>query len=886
MADGEEDFSSLPLSDRWVHKVWKVRKEAYEAGAKAFDAAQSENDPLVRQFTNDSSLWKGAVADSNVAAQQEGLGALISFLQIAGKDGCVRTRGSTIAPIVEKGLAATRPAAKQKALEAILLYIELDKAEPIIEELLPFMSHKQPKIIAATLGAVTQIYHAYGCKTVEPKAVLKILPKVFGHADKNVRAESQKLAVEFYRWLKEAMKPLFWGDLKPVQQQDLEKLFDQVKDEPPPKQERLLRSQQAKVEQAAATGGGEEDDEVEDEAEVEIDLDSVYEAVNVFPKIPSDLQERLASSKWKDRKEGLEDLQKAINHPRIAEGQFDEILRGLAKCMKDANIQVVIIAANCIELLATGLKKSFSRYRGTVMSPIMERLKEKKQSVTDALGAALDAVFASTSLSDCLEDILECLKHKNPQVKLESTRFLTRCLKTTRDAPQPPEVKAIADASIKLLTESQEVQRNAGAEVLGTLWKIMGDRAMGPHLNDLDEIRKTKIKEFCEAAEVKAKVKPPKAAPPPKAPPGKRPVGKKPAAAKKAAPAPAPAYVEPPSPAPVQTPRPAARPISKIGGPKSGLKAPGGLRPPGGLQKRIPAPALSSPVRNLVSSDDEPAPPPPKPMANRGLASRPLGKPAAQQQPESSMTVSGLSGLSSAERAELEELRMENDRLRRENEMIRHEKQKLSSQYAELDDHNKELIEKHTQDHLSIKAKEAQLTRARSDAEALEQQVQSQQREIERLKRELSRQVRASSPAPMDLGVDNAFAPSGAESPGLNNGYGGYRNSRSYVTSPTAKSMASGLGFTSAEGKENFAPRNGMGAFGTGSPRSSRLGMRTPDSELPPTTRPSQSSSLSSGAGRGNADGESWKRAAEVTQNLKARIEQMKAKQGLSSRPR
>ena len=136
-----------------------------------------------------------------------------------------------------------------------MLYIEMDKADPVIEELLPILSHKQPKVIAATLEALAQIYHAYGCKTVEPKPVLKALPKVYGHADKNVRAKAQELTVEFYRWLKEAMKPLFWGDLKPVQQQDLDKLFEKVKDEPPPKQERLLRSQQAAKEAAAATGG-------------------------------------------------------------------------------------------------------------------------------------------------------------------------------------------------------------------------------------------------------------------------------------------------------------------------------------------------------------------------------------------------------------------------------------------------------------------------------------------------------------------------------------------------------------------------------------------------------------------------------------------------------
>lgn len=90
MADQEEDFSSLPLPDRFVHKNWKVRKEGYEAAAKEFSLAASESDPVVRQFITDAGIWKGVVGDSNVAAQQEGLGALCAFLDIAGTQGSTR----------------------------------------------------------------------------------------------------------------------------------------------------------------------------------------------------------------------------------------------------------------------------------------------------------------------------------------------------------------------------------------------------------------------------------------------------------------------------------------------------------------------------------------------------------------------------------------------------------------------------------------------------------------------------------------------------------------------------------------------------------------------------------------------------------------------------
>lgn len=95
MADKEEDFSALPLSDRFAHKNWKVRKEAYEAAAKEFKTATGPSDPLVKEFTNDSAIWK-AVADSNVAAQQEALSCYCAFLEIAGPSASSRYPTPTV----------------------------------------------------------------------------------------------------------------------------------------------------------------------------------------------------------------------------------------------------------------------------------------------------------------------------------------------------------------------------------------------------------------------------------------------------------------------------------------------------------------------------------------------------------------------------------------------------------------------------------------------------------------------------------------------------------------------------------------------------------------------------------------------------------------------
>ncbi|MCJ1476580.1 Microtubule-associated protein, microtubule dynamics during spindle orientation [Lambiella insularis] len=885
MADPEEDFSSLPLSDRFVHKNWKVRKQGYEDAAKAFEATPDESDPIFRPFLQDSSIWKGVVADSNVAAQQDGINALCSFLKFGGRDACIRTRNNTITPIVEKGLSSTRAATKQSSLEALLLYVELDKADPVVEDLLPALSNKQPKIVAATLSALTSIYHSYGVKVADPKPALKALPKIFGHADKNVRAEAQNLVVELYKWLREAIKTLFWNDLKPVQQQDLEKLFEAVKQEPHPKQERLLRTQQV-AGAAAPVGGGEDEYEGADdeEPEAEVDVFDLAEPVDILSKVPSDFYENLASTKWKERKDALDALYAVVNVDRIKDGSYDELVATFAKCMKDANIAVVTVAANCVEALAKGLRKSFGKYRGRIMSPMLERTKEKKQSVADALGAALDAVFASTSLSDCLEEILEFLKHKNPQVKLETLRFLIRCLKTTREAPSKAETKLIADSGTKLLTESTEVTRSGGAEILGTLMKIMGERAMGPYLDGLDDIRKTKIKEYFDAAEVKAKDKPKPAAPPPKAapPPQKKALGKKPAAGvKKAPPRAATPQEEPPLPPPAAKPNASRSMPSKAGGAsKSGLAAPSGALK---LQKRLggpggaPVPILSSPKRNGPSPtfDDEIAPAPKIGLGGRGLAGRPLGKPVSAL--SESSNAAAAPGLSAIDRAELEELRAEKERLQKTNEDLRAEKSRLASQINELQNQNAQLIEDHTRDVLSIKAKETQLVRARSDAEAAEETVQKQQREMERLKRELNRVVRAATPP---LGADDGdhiYRDAKMNVNGANHIVSGvdryestrasrevgYQRARSYMGSPS-------------EEKENAGMDVQMGKLGS------------PDNRGRQVSDGGRSNGESPSRGREKEEAvtdqpiESWRRAAEVTSQLKARIEQMKARQGLT----
>jgi cytoskeleton-associated protein 5 len=122
--------------------------------------------------------------------------------------------------------------------------------------------------------------------------------------------------------------------------------------------------------------------------------------VDIVSKIPSSFQTALTSSKWKERKEVLDDLLTVLNStPRIKEAsEIGELAKSLAvRIQSDANINCVITAAGCMEALAKGMRTPFGRYREVVVPPMLERLKERKTNVTDAIGGALDAVFMTVS---------------------------------------------------------------------------------------------------------------------------------------------------------------------------------------------------------------------------------------------------------------------------------------------------------------------------------------------------------------------------------------------------------------------------------------------------------------------------------------------------------
>ncbi|KAK3923770.1 Protein mini spindles [Frankliniella fusca] len=502
----EEDteYLKLPVEDRCVHKLWKARLNGYEEAGKLFNKIDDEKSPEWNKFLG---LIKKFVIDSNAVAQEKGLEATLAFVENCGNAG--KTASDVVASIIAKSIAAPKTKTRELSLQIILMYVEIEKHEAVQEELMKGMDHKNPKIVAECISAVTTALREFGPKVINIKPLVKKMPALLEDRDKTVRENGKALVIEMHRWIGAALKPQL-SSLKPIQVTELEAEFEKYKDEKAVPT-RYLRSQQAKQAKAAAEAaeaGEDGEDEDDTDAAVEIDPYEMMPAVDILSKLPSGFFEKVEAKKWQERKEAVDELDSLLQKsPKLESGDYGDLVRALKKIIsKDSNVIVVTVAGKCLASLANGLKKRFSPYASACIPALLEKFREKKATVVAAIRDAIDGVYLSTNIENIQEDVLAALENKNPSVKAETAAFLARCFtKCTAIMLNKKLLKSYSAALIKALNEPDPSVRDNAAEALGTALKVVGEKALMPFVSDVDNLKMAKIRECCEKAVIVAK---------------------------------------------------------------------------------------------------------------------------------------------------------------------------------------------------------------------------------------------------------------------------------------------------------------------------------------------------------------------------------------------
>ncbi|XP_047658144.1 cytoskeleton-associated protein 5 isoform X2 [Tachysurus fulvidraco] len=496
----DSEWMKLPIDQKCEHKVWKARLNGYEEALKLFQRITDEKSPEWGKYLG---LIKKFVTDSNAVAQLKGLEAALVFIDNAHVAG--KTTGEVVSGVVSKVFNQPKARAKELGTDICLMYVEIEKAEIVQDELIKGLENKNPKIVVACIETLRKALSEFGSKIITLKPVVKVLPKLFESREKAVRDEAKLLAVEIYKWIRDALRaPL--QNINSVQLKDLEEEWVKLP-AGVPKQSRFLRSQQdlkAKFEQQQAVGGDEADGDDDDGGGAQVDPYELLEAVEILSKIPKDFYEKIEAKKWQERKEALEAIEVLTKNPKLEAGDYGDLVRALKKVIgKDANVMLVTLAAKCLAGLAAGLRKKFGTYAGHVVPTILEKFKEKKPQVVQALQESIDAVFLTTNLQNISEDVLAVMDNKNPSIKQQASLFLARSFRHCTPATLPKSVlKPLCSAFLKQVNDSAPEVRDAAFEALGTAMKVVGEKAVNPFLADLDKLKLDKIKECADKVEL------------------------------------------------------------------------------------------------------------------------------------------------------------------------------------------------------------------------------------------------------------------------------------------------------------------------------------------------------------------------------------------------
>lgn len=358
------------------------------------------------------------------------------------------------------------------------------------------------------------------------KSIIKVISGPFSHADKTVRAEVTALVVEINRWMGPSILTLLNG-LKPVQMKELQDLCSNAPSSCPTPS-RYLRSQRPAFvledEQASPAMEVSDDVVIEDvsnsqptssqpqiarpvqiSAPVVIDAFDLAESVDVNTRIPPNFYELLGSSSWKERKDALESILPLIKVPKIVENsRYGELIDSLCKRVGDVNVLVVVLSVGCLEAMAHGLRANFAPYRNTTLSALLEKAKEKKQNVVDAIRSALDSLrFCTQQLNESfLEELSPFFTHKNPSVRSESLLWLSRLMQNMPHAPSRKDCKAITDSVIPAMDDGTTEVRESSAICLAYIQKFLGESGAAPFFEKLDKIKLNKVKELASKIQI------------------------------------------------------------------------------------------------------------------------------------------------------------------------------------------------------------------------------------------------------------------------------------------------------------------------------------------------------------------------------------------------
>jgi cytoskeleton-associated protein 5 len=130
------------------------------------------------------------------------------------------------------------------------------------------------------------------------------------------------------------------------------------------------------------------------------------------------------------------ELTKLASARRLCTGDYTEVSRCLKKLVGDVNLAVAVEAVQAIGNLASGLRKDFTAGARLLLPVLLDKLKEKKQVMVEALTLTLNELHKNGCilLTEVVEEVKVATKNKVPLVRASCLTWVANSIESSNKA--------------------------------------------------------------------------------------------------------------------------------------------------------------------------------------------------------------------------------------------------------------------------------------------------------------------------------------------------------------------------------------------------------------------------------------------------------------------
>lgn len=265
--------------------------------------------------------------------------------------------------------------------------------------------HKNPKILSEALNFTSSAVQEFGLQAMNVKLLLDWVKEDLGSTNAGVRNSAINLLGVMHGFLGPVLGDMVRNDVKPALMTAIEGEFaknPQLTDFAPTRISRVETSSKA----SRGGAGGKAGKGSDGGGAGPLDMSDLIPRQDISNSITPALITLLASSNWKERKQGLEDVEGVLSAAgnRITPNT-GELMPALKARIGDSNKNLAVLAMQVFAKICKAMGKPIDRHGRPVLSASVKNIGDAKPNVRSAVVEVLDA-WASVAPVEALFDEL------------------------------------------------------------------------------------------------------------------------------------------------------------------------------------------------------------------------------------------------------------------------------------------------------------------------------------------------------------------------------------------------------------------------------------------------------------------------------------------------